>query len=152
MSKFVHLFVSLPAPPHDLIKELEKMFCKLLWNSGPDRIKRRIIIKNIGCAGLRMIKLRSFIKALKISWLRRILQQSKTCEWSNLSNINFQIFFSVGGNFASKLSDKLQNPFWKDLIHVWAEFCNIVPVEDINQITESPLLYNDNIGRGKLFF
>ena len=53
-----------------------------------------------------MIELRSFIKALKISWLQRILQQSKTCEWSNLSNINFQIFFSVGGNFASKLSDK----------------------------------------------
>ena len=93
MSKFVHLFISLPAPPHDLIKEREKMFYKFLWNSGSNRIKRRIIIRNIGCAGLRMIELRSFIKALKISWLRRILQQSKTCEWSNLSNIDFQFFF-----------------------------------------------------------
>ena len=152
VSKFVHLFISLTAPPHDLIKELEKMFYKFLWNSGPDRIKRRIIIKNIGCAGLRMIELRSFVKALKLSWLRRILQQSKPCEWSNLSNINFQKFFSVGSNFASKLSDELQNPFWKDLMHVWAEFCRIVPVEDINQIIESPLWFNDNIGRGKIFF
>ena len=64
----------------------------------------------------------------------------------------FSFFFSAGGNFASKLSDKLQNPFWKDLMHVWAEFCKIVPVEDINQIIESPLWYNDNIGRGKIFF
>ena len=75
VSKFVHLFISLPAPPHDLIKELEKMFYKFLWNSGPDRIKRQIVIKNIGCAGLKMIELRSFVKALKLSWLRRILQQ-----------------------------------------------------------------------------
>ena len=37
-------------------------------------------------------------------------------------------------------------------MHVWAEFCKIVPVEDINQIIESPLWYNDNIGRGKIFF
>ena len=99
-----------------------------------------------------MIELRSFVKALKLSWLRRILQHSKPCEWSNLSNINFQKIFSVGGNFASKLSDELQNPFWKDLMHVWAEFCRLVQVEDINQIIESPLWFNDNIGRGKIFF
>ena len=37
-------------------------------------------------------------------------------------------------------------------MHVWAEFCRIVPVEDINQIIESPLWFNDNIGRGKIFF
>ena len=69
ISKFVHLFISLPAPPNELIKELEKLFYKFLWNSGPDRIKRKVIIKNISCAGLRMVELKSFIKALKISWL-----------------------------------------------------------------------------------
>ena len=39
VSKFVNLFFSLPAPPNELIKELEKLFYKFLWNSGPDRIK-----------------------------------------------------------------------------------------------------------------
>ena len=41
----------------------------------PDRIKRRIIIESIACAGLGMVELRSFIKALKVSRLRRILYQ-----------------------------------------------------------------------------
>ena len=152
ISKFVHLFISLPAPPLDLIKELDKLFYKFLWNSGPDRIKRKIIVKNIAYAGLRMIETTSFVKALKVSWLRRILQQSKTGEWSNLSCINFQTVFSLGGSYAAKLSNELQNPFWKDLMKVWAEFCKILPVEDISQILESPLWYNDNIGRGKIFF
>ena len=83
------------------MKELEKLFYKFLWNSGPDRIKRRIVIKNISCAGLRMIDLKSFIKALKISWLRRILQQSKPSEWSQVSFISFQTIFSVGGTYAT---------------------------------------------------
>ena len=65
LSKFVHLFISLPAPPNELIKELEKMFYKFLWNSGPDRIKRRIIIKNIEYAGLRMVEFKVIYKSIK---------------------------------------------------------------------------------------
>ena len=56
LSKSVHLFISLPAPPNGLIKELESMFYNFLWNSGPDSIKRKIIVKNIACAGLRMVE------------------------------------------------------------------------------------------------
>ena len=41
LSKFVHLFISLPSPPIELIKDLDKMFYKFLWNSGPDRIKKK---------------------------------------------------------------------------------------------------------------
>ena len=152
VSKFVHLFISLPAPPNGLISELEKLFYKFLWNSGPDRIKRRIIIKNIACAGLRMVELRSFIKALKVSWLRRILHQTKPNEWTCLSLINFHTLFSIGGSYAFKLSSELQNPFWKDLMHIWAEFCKILPYENIGQILDSPLWHNENIGSGKILF
>ena len=70
ISKCVHLFISLPAHPNELIKELEKLFYRFLWNSGPGKIKRKVVVKNIECAGLRMVDLKSFIKALKISWLR----------------------------------------------------------------------------------
>ena len=45
LSKFTHLFLALPNPPGDLIKRLERLFYKFLWNSGPDRIKRHVIIK-----------------------------------------------------------------------------------------------------------
>ena len=47
LSKFNHLFLALPNPPGELIKQLEKLFYKFLWNSGPDRIKRSIILSRI---------------------------------------------------------------------------------------------------------
>ena len=152
VSMFVHLFISLPAQPNGLISELEKLFYDFLWNSSPDRIKRRIIIKNIACAGLRMVELRSFIKALKVSWLRRILHQTKPNEWTCLTLIYFHTLFSIGGSYAFKLSSELLNPFWKDFMHIWAEICKIVPVENIGQILDSPLWHNKNIGRGKILF
>ena len=42
LSKFVSLFLSLPNPPVELIKELEVIFFEFLWNAGPDRITRKL--------------------------------------------------------------------------------------------------------------
>ena len=46
---------------------------------------------------------------------------------------------------------ELQNPFWKNLMHIWSEFCKIVPVENIAYIVESPIWYNSHKGHGRLF-
>ena len=67
LSKFTHLFLALPNPPGEMIKMLKRIFYNFLWNSGPDGIKRNVIIKNIQAGGLRMININYFIKALKIS-------------------------------------------------------------------------------------
>ena len=47
LSKFVHLFLALPNPPGALVKRLNKLFFSFLWNKGPDRIKRKSIIKDL---------------------------------------------------------------------------------------------------------
>ena len=61
----------------------------------------------------------------------------------NTSSIktNFHNLFSIGGSNAFKLSSELQNPFWKGLMHIWAEICKILPVENIGTF----------IGRGFFF-
>ena len=43
LSKFVHLFLSLPNPPGNLIQTLNKMFYKFLWNSGQIELKESIL-------------------------------------------------------------------------------------------------------------
>ena len=73
LSKFIHLFLALLNPPEELIKRLDTLFFKFLLNSGPDRIKRDIIITNLSAGGLRMVNINIFIKSLKITWLRRVI-------------------------------------------------------------------------------
>ena len=60
-----------------------------------------------------MVELRSFIKALKVSWLRSKLHQTKPNEWTYLFLIKFHTLFSIGGSYAFKLSSEFQNPFGK---------------------------------------
>ena len=77
----------------DFLHTLDKLFYKFLWNSGPDRIKRCAIIKDLAAGGLRMININLFIKALKLSWLRRVIKTSENESWFELCKIDFQKFF-----------------------------------------------------------
>ena len=149
LSKFVSLFLSLPNPPVELIKELEVFFFKFLWNAGPDRITRKYAIKNLSSGGLRMPHIYSFIKALKISWLRRIIQQENNTTWHTFTPINFGKVLSLGGEFARNQAIHLNNPFWKDVLISWADFCKEVKPEDIKSVLRAPLWFNTNLRNGK---
>lgn len=151
MAKFIHLFLALPNPPGELIKKLEKIFFKFLWNSGPDRIKRTIIIKNLNVGGLRMINIRYFIKALKISWLRRVIQNSENVSWYALAEIDFQKLFTLGHGYSYTRSADIKNPFWKDILQNWFEFCNTIEIESIQHILDSPLWFNRHLNHGQNF-
>ena len=89
-----------------------------------------------------MVNINIFIKSLKITWLRRVIQNSKNISWYSLSGIDYQKLFSFGMGYAKYLRQNLQNPFWKDVLQNWAEFCKEVKTESIKQILDSPLWYN----------
>ena len=148
LSKFVHLFLALPNPPGNLVKNLNKLFYSFLWNSGPDRIKRKFIVKDIEKGGLRMIQIDSFITALKVTWLRRHILQPD-CSWSSLSNINMNSIFSKGENYAETKAKELLNPFWKDVLRSWKHFCKSVMPETLEDILYSPLWFNTHIVQGQ---
>ena len=97
-SKFVHLFLALPNPPGDLIQNLSKLFDKFLWNSGPNKIKRKNIIKSMSNGGLKMVRIDIFTEALKITWLRRYILQEH-CTWSILSNFDIELIYSMGDSY-----------------------------------------------------
>ena len=141
--KFVHLFLALPYPPGELIKTLEKIINKFFWNSGPDRIGRRVRVRNISAGGLRMVHLISFIKALKVSWLRRVIH-SETANWCAFAFINFSKVISTGRVYAINQRNALDNPFWKDILDAWADFCKIYKAENIQFIQYSSVWYNSN--------
>ena len=73
LSKFVHLFQSLPPPPDNLVKQITKIMFSFIWDGKPDKISRRKLIQNKEYGGLEMIDLMSFIKGLQINWIKRLV-------------------------------------------------------------------------------
>ena len=151
LSKFAYLFLALPNPPGDLLKKLESMFFKFLWNKGPDRISRRQIVKNIEAGGLRMIDIHAFITSLKVTWLRRIIMNSETDNWSILSGINFSRAASLGDGYFKSISKTLFNPFWNDLVKSLHKFYSVLKIEEIEDIIYSPLWCNTNLSEDGTF-
>ena len=151
LAKYIHLFLALPNPPGELVKKLERLFYKFLWHFGPDRIKRSIIIKDLTAGGLRMINVNIFIKALKISWLRRIVKHSDSISWYTLSKINILNLFSLGPGYVNEITKDIDNPFWKDILKNWHDFCNLVEIETVQNVLDSPVWYNKNLINGYNF-
>jgi hypothetical protein len=151
LSKFVHLFIALPNPPTEIIKQLEQMSFKFIWSNGPDRIKRNLLMKDTEQGGLGMYDIKNFINALKISWLRRLLLNN--CDsWESLSLLNLKHLLNLGSNFAIEISNTLSNPFWKNVIYSWHLMCNNVEINDLNKMLFSPLWKNNKMANGSLYF
>ena len=68
--KFVYVCSVLPTPK-ELVKELNQLLFKFLWN-GTDKVTRVSVINEYEEGGLKMIDLDSMIKSLRLAWLKRI--------------------------------------------------------------------------------
>lgn len=122
MPKLTHLFISLPNPPQTMIKDFEKLFFRFIWNGENDRIARKNLAQDYSNGGMRMICVNSFIKSLKVTWMRRIMMSDEKISWYKLLidtlPFNFESHQSFGSYFYKNLAEKITNPFWQDLFFV----------------------------------
>ena len=82
--KFNHLFLSLPKPKLEQLTQLNHIMHKYIWNNKPNKVKRSQICKPYDEGGLKMIDLEYFIKALKITRMRR-LYLSSNAPWVHIA-------------------------------------------------------------------
>ena len=83
---------------------------EFLWN-GVSRIKHILLTKDYPEGGVRMINLKAFMDSIKISWIRRCIQD--IAKWINLINqyFNKTKLVSSGKHYVDKLILKIYNPF-----------------------------------------
>ena len=62
--------------PHDMSQRMERLIYKFLWK-GPDKVTRNSIINTLEHGGLNLTDIETQIKALRLSWIPRILDEKK---------------------------------------------------------------------------
>ena len=137
--------MSIPNPKIILIKELNNMFYKFIWEDKPDKINRKQLTRGYIQGGLKMLDLTCFIKGLKISWVRRLYKN--TCApWIHLvplfvGSVNKVLFF--GSSWSFLIAQKMNNQFWKDVILAWHDLIKNISENNGNYSTNlGPLWYN----------
>ena len=104
--------------PMETIKRMERMIFKFLWK-GPDKVTRNSVINSIKNGWLNLIDIETQIKALRLSWIPRILDSTKKGPWKSYFNHYLK---PSGGTFLLKCNYEfkdlttLLNDFYSDLL------------------------------------
>ena len=123
------------------------MLFNFIWASKTDRISRNQIIKDYKDGGCRMVHLTSFVKSLKLSWIRRMFasEASWKCLFFTMFKTDQGKMESFGGFYAKYISRKFKNDFWNEVLHTFCKFDSIPTCHNANDILSSSIWYNDNI-------
>ena len=97
MPKFVYVCSLLPIPK-EIVNKLNQLLFKFLWN-GTDIVTRVSVINDYEKCGLKMIDLESMVKSLRLTWLKRLLNDSNAT-WKTYL---LHLLKPVGGKFFLKL-------------------------------------------------
>ena len=150
LAKLVHILTALPDPEITQIQTLQNMFYKFLWNNKTDKIKRQVAIQRLEDGGLNMPDIKSFITALKTSWIRR-LNQSKA-SWRSVlesNHPNIKNILLYGPEFLPKLQNEIPNMFWKNVLQATYVHVKNNGVDTISKFTSISFVYNKDIQIGR---
>ena len=109
--------------PYDILRRMERMIYKFLWK-GPDKVTRNSVINKLEQGGLNLTDIETQIKALRLSWIPRILDERKGA-WK--SYFNFQLknhggVFLLSCNYDVKDLNLNLTGFYAELLIWWADF------------------------------
>ena len=100
-----------------------------------------------------MINIVNFIKALKGSWIRRLIRDHNK-PWIKLYINNFGQTTNIstrGANWFKTLADRTTNKFWKDTFYSYIDILIKNRPRSNEDILSTPLWYNRDISDYKLF-
>ena len=138
LSKLVHIFIALPRPSPSMIKRIETLLFQFLWNNRSDLVKRAKVTQPYGCDGLRMVDVGSFIKSMKIGWIKRLYWSSQ--QWAQLIKLDLppvELMLTYGSKKMRSLTKTLTYPFWVEVIHAWADFIELRKPDSAELLTDS---------------
>ena len=99
-----------------------------------------------------MINIFNFVKALKISWVKRLIAD-KNPPWYALfvESYGEPQYPTVMGGEWSALPQKMLNTFWIQVFDFWQELCHQQKVMSNADIMQSCLWYNNQLSDTTLF-
>ncbi len=141
LSKLIYLWILLPRPPEKLIKQLQDMCFNFVWDGKRDKIKRKYAIHTIQNGGIDIPDISTFIKSLKLSWVRKInINDSK---WKALLKEICPEIENMNEHGPNKFLKITGNAFWKEVFMVYSELCNKTEVKTGAELAAEPLFDND---------
>ena len=117
---------SIPTPNDPFLKELETLLFSFIWGGKCDKMAKKTIINDIEDGGLKMTDIRSFAKALKISWIKKAWDANYQADWKRplySDRLYWNDVWLLNKRSLSLLACSfVENTFWRNVVESWAEY------------------------------
>ena len=151
--KCIHLLTSLERS-ENFLRDLNKILYAFLWSGGPDKIKRTTICSDYTNGGLKMINVHYFEKALKISWIKKMLSNQDS-QWFRLlqaTHLNIEKVLLFGDQWCTQFLKLVTNPFWYNILMDWIDFNKRQDIIEETEPLQNSIWYNSKISDIPLYF
>ena len=145
MPKLTHLLIALPYPDTETLNNINGIIFDFLWNDRA-KIKQPVVVKQYFEGGLKMINLMAFAQALKITWLRRILQNESKWHLLIKKFVMIENILCCGSEYTESVLRNLKNYFWKDVFKALSNLQHQLNVDwDKSSPYQTPIFCNTNL-------
>ena len=142
ISKIVYISY-MSSVPEDVLSQLRHIHHDFIWDGKKAKIKHSTLIADYCEGGLRDIDIDIKIKALQLSWLRR-LEDNNFHPWKIIPKHLLSIISSNGSSlfypnmeFKENVQFKALPKFYQNIIHYWCEFSRGEPITPSMILSES---------------
>ena len=109
-----------------MIHEVNNLLYDFSWDGKGDKVKRTIMINDYERDGLEMLDLKTFNKALKISWLEKYFDPKNKSKWKHFLEKDVErkggrLLFSGFLKKEDIVHLDFENPFYKEVLEAWFE-------------------------------
>ena len=145
LSKLMHLWILLPNPSVEYINSLQKLRYEFVWNKKLDKINRKTVHQSIQEGGLGLPHLKTFISALKLTWIRKFIN-------TNLAFVKYPFIKNIDRYVASVANAYSKcNAFWTLVFKAYDEFHNKIKLTNAGEVLSEPVCFNQRIRVGTHF-
>ena len=140
VSPLIYLANVIYVPPQ-VITEIKEIIVDFLWDGKPPKIAYNVLIQNIKKGGVKLIDFGSKIKALKIGFVKRLLDNSSG-RWKSPAAYFYQTS-DIKRYFQSNhaMSKEINHKFYSDIHNFWSELQTIDKPTHI--VIQNQILWNN---------
>jgi hypothetical protein len=132
--KLIHVLSIIPYGMGTFIGDFQRLIREFIWNGKRAKVSDIQLAQTTSKGGLNLTHLPTLVIALRITWIKRILETSGT--WQDLAktilgNHNINMIIHLDKLSLEKIIAKVDNPFWKEVLKARISFCQDEGVNDI---------------------
>ena len=140
ISPLLYLANVIHVPPQ-VITEVKGLITDFLWDGKPAKIAYNVMIQSIKNGGMNLVDFESKVKALKVSFIKRLLNNSPG-KWKNMANHfyntrDLEFYFKCNRNE----NPRIEHKFYYDVHNHWFELQRVKEIDSF--IVSNQVIWNN---------